>query len=179
MKKFLSLTMLSVVLLTACTPSGEDLQGKFGGTGSATVTMTLSPSSPSGAKTVSTNDNVLAFDLKASSRTTLPAGSTFLVTFDTDNDLDPASSGLTLVNLMVDGKTVGVGTFNLVDITKTAQGTAYVTTTSVVNLTSKAKTFTVSTDTETMLVDDSGIDDPLATSVEFNGNIVKGSMLLY
>lgn len=171
--------MLSALALTACTTSGEDLQGRFGGSSKVAVGMTLSDSSPSGARSVSASDDVMIFELKATGKTTLPAGATFLVSFKTDGDLDPAASGTSTVKLMVDGKEVGSGTFNLVDASKTEEGTATITTSSVVTLGVKATSFEVNTNTAALLAEDAGVDDPLTVSVEYNGNLVTGNTVNY
>lgn len=176
MKKLFSLTLLGALLLTAC--QGEDLQGRFT-TPTVKWTMELSDDSPSGVRVVSASDDVLAFDMTLSTKNTLAIGSQFTVSFTTDGDIDPLADGTT-VNLKANGKTIGTGTFSLVDPSIPNEGTALITTTASVMLkTGKANTFTVNTDTAAILAEDAGVDDPLTMSVEHNGKTVTGNVLLY
>lgn len=178
MKKLLSLTLLGALLLGACSTGGEDLQGRFG-TSTTKWTMELSDSSPSGARTVSASDDILAFDITLPTKNTLAVGSQFTVSFATDGDIDPLADGTT-VTLKANGKTVGTGTFSLVDPSIPNEGTALITTTTSVALKGgKATTFTVNTDTASILAEEAGMDDPLTMSVEYNGKTVAGITMVY
>ncbi len=177
MKNLFALTLLTAIL-TGCGTSGEDLQGRFG-TPTRAWTMALSTASPSGTRTVSVSDDVLLFEMTLPIKNTLAVGSRFEVAFTTDSDLDPIADGTT-VNLKVDGTTVGTGTFNLVDPSIPDEGTATVTTTSIVKLKAGTPvTFTVNTNTASILAEDAGVDDELTVEVEYNGKSVTGNVLKY
>ena len=170
--------MLSALLLTACMPEGEDVQGRFG-TKTKEWSMELSEASPSGIQVVATSSDVLAFDITLPAKNTLAIGSQFTVSFLTDGDIDPLADGTT-VTLKANGKNIGTGTFSLVDPSIPSEGTALITTTKAVSLKGgKATTFTVSTDTATILVEEAGVDEPLAMKVEYNGETIAGNLLTY
>lgn len=176
MKKLIALTMLSALLLSAC--QGEDLQGSFGKPTKA-WTMELSPSSPSGSRSVSSSDDILAFDLTLPQKNELAVGSTFQVYFTTDNDLDPIGDGTT-VTLSANGSTIGTGAFTLVDPAVPSEGSVLITTTSGVKLKAgKTVTFTINTSSSAILAEDTGEDDEVVVSVEYNGKTVTGNTLKY
>jgi len=178
MKKLITLTMLSALLLTACMPQGEDVQGRFGAP-TKVWAMTLSSSSPSGSRTVSASDTVLAFDMTVPKANTLAVGSRFTVDFSTDLDIDPLSDGTT-VYLKDGANTIGTGTFVLIDPSIPNEGTALITTTAAVSLSAGApKTFTIITDTAEIMAEDAGVDDPLTVIVEHNGKTVTGMTMVY
>lgn len=177
MKKPLSLTLLGALLLTSC--QGEELQGRFTTPTVKEWTMELSDSSPSRARMVSASDDIIIFDLTLPIKNTLAVGSQFTVTFATDMGLDPLSDG-TLVTLKANGKTIGTGTFSLVDPSIPSEGTALVTTTVAVSLKAgKSTTFTINTDTTAILDEEAGVDDPLTVSVEYNGKAITGGTMMY
>lgn len=178
MKKLITLTMLSALLLTACMPQGEDVQGRFGAP-TKVWAMTLSASSPSGTRVVSVSDTVLAFDMTVPKANTLAVGSRFTVDFSTDLDIDPLSDG-TIVYLKDGSTTVGTGALVLIDPSIPNEGTALIATTTAVSLAAGTpKTFTITTDTSDIMAEDTGEDDPLTVIVEHNGKSVTGNTLNY
>lgn len=179
MKKLIALSMLSALLLTACAPEGEDLQGRFGSTTTNTVTMTLDGSSPTGSRTVSADDSMMEFNMKSNLKQVLSAGSEFRVDFSTDVDLDTTTAPGTSVYLFVNGDIVGTGTFSIIDKTNPSEGVAFVTLSSAVTINAKATKFTVRTDSNDILAEDSGVDDEVVVSVEYNGKTVTGNTVNY
>ncbi|MFA4814888.1 MAG: hypothetical protein WC924_03050 [Candidatus Gracilibacteria bacterium] len=182
MRKLLSITLLGVLLLTACA-TGEDLQGRLG-TSSTVMTMSLSSESPSGARTVSSVDEFIVFDVEFNRRTTLPTGTRFRVDIRAESTglggaFDPTVSGK-VITLKQDGTAIGTGTFSIIDTDLPSEGTAYITTTSAIAFTKgDAKTFTLVGNTSNLLAEQTGVDDTLDVIVEYNGQQVTGNTLVY
>lgn len=148
------------------------LQGRIVGGG----TVSLSTSSPSGAKTVSTNDEIMALDLKASStaQASIYAGTALLFTINTDaNDLSIASVGSRVSILDQFGAEAGYGYIELDSYSQ-----AWVTIYLKKDLQASAgttSTFPIMADTDTILADDAGVDDPVTVTVQIDKGTAAGN----
>lgn len=187
--RVLGLLLALSILSTACGTSGEDLQGRFGettpGVLDESATLSLSSSSSSGSRTVSSSDVFMNFELSDVGMKYLYKGDRFRVQLNSDADFDAAQDGLVTVWLKKGTKTVGSGVFNLTSITSLDEVIAFVEITAPVLLTDSGTTkFSLTTDTGALLTDDSGVDDVVTSNVQYFGdtvtsNIVEGNPLKY
>lgn len=147
--------------------------------GSTTVGLTLSQSSPSGSRVVSKSDDFFVFNLH--SYHTLPAGSIFNVEVVTDNDLDPLKikNGQIKVYLRDKGVTIGKGTFYMDSSRTGIAALADIQLHSALELPEDYTTLTLNTDTADLLMEDIGIDDPVVTTVSYNGMALIGNTVKY
>ncbi len=170
---------LLVVLGASFFASGASLQGRFIGGGS----ISLSSSSPSGARSVSSSDDFFAFDVTATSTrpTVIQAGDMLQVTFRTDaNDINETVSSATSaerVTLSCDGASFGAGYIVPVDDRFAAVGVVMVNELTVAA--SDTSTCSFNTSTSNLLEEDSGVDDPLAVTMRYGNTLLTGNTINY
>ncbi len=156
--------------------SGELLQGRIVGGG----TLSLSPSSPSGSRSVSASDQLFAFDLTASAtkQSSIYAGTPLLFTLNTDsNDISISSVGSRVEILDQWGASAGYG-FVVLDSYDQAWFTIYL----KKDLQASAgttSTFPIVMDTVTVLDDDAGTDDNVNVTMKHGTTTITGNTLKY
>lgn len=190
--KTIGLTALGLILAIGIglysTGSFSSLEGRFGLSSPkiGVITMALSPSSPSGGRSVSTVDSMIGLTASANGPTSLPAGSVITFAFNAaEGDIDPLSAGDTVSlsfadvssrNGYTEGATIGTGT---ISVTNAYTATAIVTTTSKVTITPSTPVDLTLKVNSVNLVSEDPEEDPVITSATYNGKTVTGNIVNY
>lgn len=156
--------------------SSELLQGRIVGGG----TLSLSTTSPSGARVASASDQLFALDFTApaTKSSSIYAGTPLLFTLNTDaNDISISSVGSRVEILDQWGASAGYG-FITLDSYDQAWFTIYL----KKDLQAHAgttSTFPIVMDTVTVLDDDSGMDDNVVLTMKHATTTITGNTLTY
>lgn len=141
-------------------------------------TLSLASSSPSGGRTVSASDDVFTFTVAAdSSEDVIIRNLRILLTSDSDF----ATTAVTSATLRDSGSTVGSASVSFTDSSNAYVQFNFKTALEVAKGTTK--TYTLRLDTAAVLDEDSGVDDPLAVSINLgsssNGTVSPGGLKWY
>jgi hypothetical protein len=165
-----TLLVLGVAALSAC--SGAELQGRLSGRG----LFTLSPSTPSGARSVSASDDLFVFDVNARTDVEIPMGDFMNFIAKTDGDIDPAAHG-NPVYLRNGGDVVGEGF--VVVLNDDEARFAVVMGEDIMVSAGDSEEFTLQMDTATLLTEDPSEDDLLEIRFRYSGDSLDSPAMLY
>jgi len=155
--------------------NGADLQGRFGTFKSPVIA--LSDSSPSGARSVSSNDQVMIIDMKAiATDSYIAKGKTFELSFATDADFD-ALAHLDPVYLKQGATIIAEGLINKLS---DSQAEASLELASPISIAAgDTETYSVTMNTSHVLSTTTGEDESLDITFEFLGKSILGNTLTY
>jgi len=174
-KKYLAFILALVVMAgvgVAYTQNMGNLQGKFPIGGSLapikvislSETWSLDPSSPSGDHDTDTNDKILIFNIKAGATDVdFTAGLNIDFSFTADNDFNSSANGTEVSLLDATGMEVGKG-YIVIYSGSQAYASVYFTVSDGV-ASGATGTYSLYTDTATLLNEDTGEDDPFGVSL--------------
>lgn len=152
----------------------QDLQGRLRG-----GSISLSTSSPSGAKTVSSSDTFFIVNVTASSTrgAVIQVGDILELTLTSDADFDQTAAEALEVDSRSGSGDYGRGYIVVVDDSLAKVGVVVTDEIQISAGTTESISFTLST--ADLLDDDSGIDDPLNVSMRYETTTVRGNTLNY